>query len=325
LIREFSQLIWGGITEDSSQTTPSVERYPSPRPALNWAVGKFPFSYWQRGLDSYAQVMGIVDTQIGRVIDAIPQDVLNNTVIVFASDHGEYSGAHGFVQGKIGTTYEEAWHIPLIVVGPSGRFTGDIDQTRTGLTSHVDLSTLLVSIGNLGTRDWMTGNLATMYGNRHDMISMLKSASAPGRAYVLFATDEVLPDYFNFNRAPTHILGLRTEDTKLGFYADWVPLTSQIINSSVELEYYDYATTNGQLELRNMASQDPDAVQSMVNQLLNIHLPNELQQNLPGVLGVQQQLAKTAHLTYREFIALQPAGVWLNGGLQKLLGYGREF
>ena len=321
--QEFHQLIWGGITYDSSQTTPSVERYPIPRPAVNFALGKFPFSYWQRGLDSYAQVMGIVDEQIERVIDAIPQDVLNNTVIVFASDHGEYSGAHGFPQGKMGTAYEEAWHIPLIVVDPSGRFTGDIDQIRTGLTSSIDLSTLLVSIGNRGARDWMTGNLAAIYGDRHDMISMLKRAGAPGRPYVLFATDEVIPGYFNFNKAPTHVLGLRTEDTKLGLYAKWHPLSAQIINPSIELEFYDYSTTKGQLELENR-SDDPRA-RAMKRELLNNLLPNELQQKLPGALGAQQELSKVAHLAFREFVQLQQPGVWMKGGLRSLLGMGGEF
>lgn len=173
--RELSQLVWGGITDDPSQDTATVERFPSPRPAVRFGVAKMPFSYWQRGLDSYAQVTSMVDAQIGRVLDALP-------------------GAHGFVQGKIGSVYEEAWHIPLIVYDPSGRFTDDIEHVRTGLASHIDLSTMIVSLGNRGTRDWMTGNLAEIYGDRHDMISMLKSAKAPGRRYVLYATDEVTPN-----------------------------------------------------------------------------------------------------------------------------------
>jgi hypothetical protein len=40
---------------------------------------------------------------------------------------------------------------------------------------------------------------------------------------------------------------------------------------------------------------------------------------------LQQEVSKIAHLAYREFIALQPSGTWRDGGLQKLLGYGREF
>ena len=330
LIREFQQAVWGGITDDPSQNTATIEQYPNPTPNidLNFGVAKMPYSYWQRGLDSYTQVMEKVDGQIGNVLDAVenlPPDVRENTVIVFASDHGEFSGAHGFVQGKLGTVYEEAWHIPLIVVDPSHRFTGDIHKIRTGLTSHVDFSTMLVSIGNGGTRDWMIkDHLAQIYGDRHDMISMLKSADAPGRDYVLYATDEILPDYFNFNVAPTHILGVRTQDTKLGLYARWTPLTSRIVNSSIELEFYDYSTSRGKLELDSTPDTD-SRVPGIVQELLNNIIPNQLQQPLPGRLRLQQEGAKLKHLIFREFMALQLPPTWQRGGLQSLLGYGREF
>jgi arylsulfatase A-like enzyme len=328
-VREIQQALWGGASDDPAQDTATIVQYPNPNSIedLQIGVAKMPYSYWQRGLDSYTQVMQIVDSQIGRVLDTVQdlgQSVAENTIIVFASDHGEYSGAHGLLQGKIGTIYEEAWHIPLIVVDPSNRYTGDIDTIRTGLTSHVDFSTLLVSIGNLGTRDWMTGNLARIYRHRHDMISMLKSADAPGRSYVLYATDEIIPEFYNFNRSPLHILGLRTEDTKLGVYAGWLALTSQIIQPSIELEFYDYSTTNGKLELDNTAKND-SRVNRMVQRLLDHIVPHELQEPLPGSLRLQQEASKIAHLAYREFIALQPSGTWRDGGLQKLLGYGREF
>jgi len=328
-VRELQQAIWGGAADDPAQDTATIVQYPNPNSLedLNIGIAKMPYSYWQRGLDSYTQVMQIVDGQINRVLEtleSLPQSVLENTVIVFASDHGEYSGAHGLLQGKIGTVYEEAWHIPLIVVDPSNRYTGDIDTIRNGLTSHVDFSSLLVSIGNLGTRDWMTGDLARIYRHRHDMIPMLKSAHAPGRRYVLYATDEVIPDFYNFNRSPLHVLGLRTEDTKLGVYAKWLGLTSQIDQPSIELEFYDYSTTNGKLELDNTAGSD-SRVNGMVQHLLNEIVPNELQQRLPGTLRLQQEASKIAHLVYREIIALQPSGTWRNGGLQNLLGLGREF
>ena len=230
------------------------------------------------------------------------------------------------MQGKMATVYEEAWHIPLIVVDPSGRFTGDTHKIRTGLTSSVDLMTLLVSIGNLGTRDWMKGPLAEIYGDRHDMISMLKSADAPGRPYVLYATDEIVPDYYNFNRAPTHVLGMRTEETKLGVYSDWIPLTSQIIPDSVDLEYYDYRTEQGRLELDNIAKTTGRVrAQAAYEKLVNEILPNELQKPLPPPLRAAQEASKEAHLAYRELMAHKPSGDWKRGDLISVLGYGAEF
>jgi uncharacterized sulfatase len=199
------------------------------------------------------QITKIVDQQIGDVLDQLhklPQSVIDNTVIIFASDHGEYSGAHGFVQRKIGTVYEEATHIPLIVMDPSGRFTDDTNTIRTGLCSSVDLLNMFVTLGNKGETTWLTEFPYNQnYNNRHDMYSMLKSRWAPGRSYLLFATDEIAPNFYNFNNAPTNILALRTEDTKVGVYADWKPLSVDIDPSIVQLEFYDYSTKAGQLEL----------------------------------------------------------------------------
>ena len=95
---------------------------PSPIQPKQLGVGIAPFSYWQRGLDMYTLVQ-----HDGRQADRQgdrrrPEEQLGNTVFVFASDHGEYAGAHGLLSGKIGTAYEEAIHIPLIVTDPSGRF-----------------------------------------------------------------------------------------------------------------------------------------------------------------------------------------------------------
>lgn len=329
-IKEFQQGIWGGITDEPSQDKATIEQYPNPNryEDLNFGVVKMPYDYWKRGLDSYTQVMQIVDNDIGGLLDAfdtLPKSVVENTVIVFAADHGEYAGAHGLVQGKLGTVYEEAWHIPLIVVDPSGRYTRDEHKIRNGLTSSVDLFNLLVSIGNKGTKDWMQGYLADIYGQRHDMISMLKSAEAPGRPYVLFATDEIVPKYFNFNRAPTHVLGqLTAEGTKIGVYDKWFPPTSRIVPGSIELEFYDYSTTGGQLELDDIAYHDSRAYPASQT-LLNDIVPNEMQELLPPPLRVQQELSKRVHLLYREFIALKPSGAWKKNGLTKLLGYGGNF
>lgn len=91
------------MSNDSSQSSFTVQPYPS---LANTGVGVAPFSYWQRCLDSYTNVMSIVDQRIGEIVSALPSDVVQNTIIIFASDHGEYAGAHGFVAGKVGSCHE---------------------------------------------------------------------------------------------------------------------------------------------------------------------------------------------------------------------------
>lgn len=330
-IRQFSAGEWGGVTDDPSKNTPqdrTVIPYPDKDPSqpLNLGIVQMEYTYWQRGLDSYTQVMKIVDDQIGNVVNAIPKAVRDNTIIVFASDHGEYAGAHGIVQGKMATLYREAWHIPLIVVDPSGRFADDTGKIRDGFVSSVDLLPMLVSLGNMGTRDWMEGPLERIYGNRHDIIPMLKSADAPGRDYVLHATDEIAPGVYNFNSAPTHVVGIRNEETNFGIYSEWLPASSRINRSTAQLELYDYSTTQGQMELINIAKNNPRQARDMYQQMVRQHIPDELQEPLPPPYRFAQQTSKIAHLIYRAVIEnYNPQSGDPTELLTEILGYGGPF
>lgn len=312
----------GTANEDSSQSGFSVQRYPFQAEGSDIGVGIAPFSYWQRCRDSYTNIMGIVDQRIGEVLSALPSDVAENTIIVFTSDHGEYAGAHGLMSGKILTCYEEAFHVPLVVVDPSGRFVGDIDTVRTEQTSSVDMLAFLVSLGNMGSRNWMTGRLARIYGGRHDMVPMLRSASAPGRPYVLLATDELVPAGVNTNKSPPHIVGVRTQSTKLATYSTWTPRTGQIEPGTVELEFYDYATPQGAAELAN--NPDDPRAQQMLKTLMNDLIPNELRAPLPRGLAAAQDISRAAYLLVEQRV-LDPTNSEPVRDLLSQLGYGREF
>ncbi|MEM6470981.1 MAG: sulfatase-like hydrolase/transferase [Planctomycetota bacterium] len=58
-----------------------------------------------------------IDIQIGRVLDRLQQDgQLDNTYVVYTSDHGMAIGRHG-LQGKQ-NLYEHTWRVPMLVQGP---------------------------------------------------------------------------------------------------------------------------------------------------------------------------------------------------------------
>ena len=73
-------------------------------------------------------------------------------MILFTSDHGEYGGSHG-LRGKGAAAYEEAIRVPLIVKDPRGVLTSAPEQTRTQLSSSVDVAPLLLTIAT-GSKDW---------------------------------------------------------------------------------------------------------------------------------------------------------------------------
>lgn len=121
---------------DKSSIPPTNPRQP-PLP-VNYLPGH-PFPHGQPGLRDEVDVSGVwenrdertirneigrqfacsenIDLQIGRVLDRLNTlGELDNTYIVYTSDHGMAIGRHG-LQGKQ-NLYEHTWRIPFIVKGP---------------------------------------------------------------------------------------------------------------------------------------------------------------------------------------------------------------
>ena len=84
----------------------------------------------------YYGMVSLMDKHIGRILDRLEADgSIDDTLIVFASDHGDYLGDHG-LWGKGLPTYEAAQRIPFIAAHPKNATPG---QTSSALQSLVDL------------------------------------------------------------------------------------------------------------------------------------------------------------------------------------------
>ena len=319
VIRSFQDAVWGGAPDDPGVNTFSVRPWQgAPR---TYGVGVAPFSYWQRSLDMYTLVQQMVDQAIGDVVAAIPTPVLANTVIVFAADHGDYAGAHGMLSGKLGTAYEEAIHIPLVVTDLTQHFTRDVGRPRGQLASSVDLMPMLVTLGNRGSISWRKGELARLYGERLNLVELLGNPHAAGRDHILFATDEIMPVVFNYLHAPTHVLAVRTGEAKLATYSNWFPGTTRPIPGSVQLEFYDYATPDGRAETRSHPH-DPRA-KAMADQLFTQYVPQQFEAPLPPPLKTTVAKARASYIAYEGiFNTLNLTKLLQDGLLGQLLGYG---
>ncbi len=65
----------------------------------------------------YCGAIELIDDHIGLILDALERrGMMDNTYIIFSSDHGEMLGDHGFYTKSI--PYEPAVRVPLIVSGP---------------------------------------------------------------------------------------------------------------------------------------------------------------------------------------------------------------
>jgi len=75
---------------------------------------------WAEGIRFYYAFCTLIDQQIGRLLAHLAQRGLaDNTLVVFAADHGETLGSHGGLTDKGWHHFEEIQRIPLIVRPPA--------------------------------------------------------------------------------------------------------------------------------------------------------------------------------------------------------------
>ncbi len=113
----------------------------------NRRVGTIPSEEerWERFRDYYYNCIQDNDNSLMEILqEIINLGMLDNTIIVFTSDHGETQGSHG-LRGKGGFIYENNIHVPLIICHPE--YEGG--QRINAVTSHIDLATTFVDMTGL--------------------------------------------------------------------------------------------------------------------------------------------------------------------------------
>jgi arylsulfatase A-like enzyme len=230
------------------------------------SFGPVPFSgpeateKWLGFLDLYVKIQLEVDRHVGHVMRTLESnpEVAANTVIVFTSDHGEYGASHG-LRGKGASAYEESTRVPLLVKDPRAKLTTAPETPRTQLSSSVDLAPLLLTIG-IGSNEWRNDPHYSHLAGRLDLAAILADPSAPGRDYILHATDETVTEFAiepYAADAPLHIVALRTPQAKFATYSNWPYEGITPKSEGQEAELYDYSTHSGRLELHNSAGESP--------------------------------------------------------------------
>ena len=81
---------------------------------------KLPSRLLQMAVDGYDDGIAYLDHELGLLFAALEsRDLLDNTLIVITSDHGELHGEHS-VYGHGSHLYREVAGVPLLIAGPSG-------------------------------------------------------------------------------------------------------------------------------------------------------------------------------------------------------------
>ena len=95
----------------------------------------------------YYQLHKNVDEQMAKVMRALLASRFgDDTIVVFASDHGEVLGAHGDIHQKMYQAYDETTRVPLIVWS---RKLFKKPRTVEAVTSHIDLAPTLLGLAGI--------------------------------------------------------------------------------------------------------------------------------------------------------------------------------
>ena len=120
---------------------------------------------WKNLVRSYLACVSFVDSQVGRILDALEQNGLTeNTIVILWSDHGWHLGEK-LITGK-NSLWDRSARVPLIFAGP-----GVSRQAACSRPAELlDIYPTLVELCGLPAADALEG---------HSLVPQLKDADAP--------------------------------------------------------------------------------------------------------------------------------------------------
>ncbi|MCI5552118.1 MAG: sulfatase-like hydrolase/transferase [Clostridiales bacterium] len=108
----------------------------------------------RQAIAHYMGQVRYVDDSVGRIMQSLEDNgLMDNTVVLFFSDHGELLGDYGMFH-KLPVFYDSLTHIPAILYAPGVTHAGD---RFTGLVEEVDLAPTLLKILDLPVPPTMCG------------------------------------------------------------------------------------------------------------------------------------------------------------------------
>jgi arylsulfatase A-like enzyme len=200
------------LNEDLS-TKPTAQRLF----LLTLAAGLGPLTSDQERLNYlnfYGNLMRRIDDYLVRMLEILRQTgLLENTLIIRTSDHGEMGLTHGGARQKMFNFYEETLRVPLIYSNP--RLFPEPRQSDA-IVSHVDmLPTLATLVGapESARADWEGVDYASL---------ILDPNAPPVQDYTVFTFDDIRcgQNVTQLVPPPNRIISIRERRYKLAKYYD---------------------------------------------------------------------------------------------------------
>jgi arylsulfatase A-like enzyme len=193
---------------------------------------------------AYMGLIAQLDVHLGRLLDALTaMGRLRDTLIVFASDHGEFSGDRGLGEKEL--FYDEIVRVPLIVADPDRRADATRGNHDLRFVEAIDIvPTVLDALGRKGAAHRSEG---------HSLLPLLRSEPVQEWRDCVFSELD-----YSYRRARV-VLG-RGADQCRGFmvrttewkYIEWQGFRPQLFNLARDpLELNDLGAAAGFERIRS--------------------------------------------------------------------------
>ena len=191
------------------------------RSSLYWGGYGAPWSYWQEHLARYFGYCTLIDDQVGHIRRELEeQGQWENTVFIFAADHGDMMGRHQLMD-KGPFMYDDTYRVPLIVAGPgvsrsvSDEFVylHDLFPTLLDLAGiherpPMDLAQSLLPL-LVETGDW--GSRTQVYGEFDEQINLYPQRMVRTRTHKFVYNSSDICELYDLEEDP-HELQNRIDD-----------------------------------------------------------------------------------------------------------------
>lgn len=188
-------------------------------------------------IHGYYAGVSYVDAQIGKVLSALEKlDLDKNTIVVLWGDHGYHLGEMGIWTKHV--NYELANRIPVIMAGPGIARSGGVKTAQPFET--VDIYPTLVELAGFKRPE---------VAQPLDGMSMVPVLKKPNKIIKNHA-------YHSFPRGGRLGRAIRTDRYRM---VEWKKIGEP--QSTAEYELYDYR--DGNVEMKNIASEQPQVLASL--------------------------------------------------------------
>ena len=181
-------------------------------------------------IPTYMGLISQIDHHLGRLFHVLEaQGRMQDTLIVFTSDHGDYLGDHGLGEKQL--LHEESVRLPLIIYDPRVAADGTRGMQNSALVESIDLlPTFIEAVG---------GQVPSHRLEGRSLVPLLHNQPAAGRSFVFSECNySFYPARVALGLQPHQAKGcmVRTEKWKYIYYEGFDPQLFDLHNDPKELE-----------------------------------------------------------------------------------------